>query len=247
MKEILSVSLGASSRDHTTEIEFLGQRCRLTRMGTDGDFPKALELYRRYDGKVDAFGVGGTMFYLEVAGRRYYWRDIQCIRDAVKVSKIGDGNGVKSILARKAVQKLERHLAAEGRSLAGTRALMTAAVDRYSMADALDQAGCRMVIGDFMFALNLPIPVHSMRTLRFLAAILLPLITRMPYRWFYPLGKDQEKEPQARWNRYYEEAELIAGDYLQIRDYMPPDLSGKIVLTNTTRRTRASADALSTQ
>jgi hypothetical protein len=236
MIKILSVSLGASSRDHTTEVEFLGQRCQLSRLGTDGDFPKALELYRQYDGKVDAFGVGGTMFFLEVAGRRYYWRDIQCIRDAVKVSKIGDGNGVKSILARKAVQALERHLSSEGRTLKGMKALMTAAVDRYSMADALDRAGCRMVIGDFMFALGLPIPLHSMRMMRFLAAILLPLITRMPFHWFYPLGEAQEKEPEARWNRYYEEAELIAGDFLQIRDYMPTDLSGKIVLTNTTTR-----------
>jgi hypothetical protein len=236
MKQILSVSLGASSRDHTTEVEFLGQRCRLSRLGTDGDFQKALELYNRFDGKVDAFGVGGTMFYLEVAGRRYHWRDIKCIRDAVKVSKIGDGNRVKSILAIKAVRALERRLASEGRTLKGMNALMTAAVDRYSMADALDRAGCSMVIGDFMFALGLPIPLHSMRSLRFLAALLLPVITRLPYRWFYPLGEKQEKEPEARWNRYYEEAELIAGDFLQIRDYMPMDLRGKIVLTNTTTR-----------
>lgn len=234
MKQILSISLGASSRDHVTEVDFLGQRCRLTRLGTNGDLAKAIALYKEYDGKVDAFGVGGTMFFLEIAGRRYYWRDIQPIREAVRISKIGDGNGVKSILARKAVEALEAHLAAEGRTLRGMKALMTAAVDRYSMAEALDRAGCKMVIGDFMFALGLPIPMHTLRTLRFVAAVLLPVLSRLPFRWFYPVGKKQEKEPQERWNRYYQEAELVAGDFLQIRDYMPRDLRGKIVLTNTT-------------
>jgi hypothetical protein len=91
-----------------------------------------------------------------------------------------------------------------------------------------------MVIGDFMFALGLPLPMHSMRTLRFAAALLMPVITRLPFRWFYSVGEKQEKEPEQRWNKYYEEAEVIAGDYLQIRDYMPRDLRGKIVVTNTT-------------
>jgi hypothetical protein len=236
MKRILSVSLGASSRDHVTEVEFLGQRCRLERRGTDGNLAKALELFRQNDGRVDAFGVGGTNLYQEIAGRRYYWKDSRPIQEAVRVSKIGDGNRVKSVLARKAVEALERHLQRYGRTLKGMPALMTAAVDRYSMAEALDQAGCRMVIGDFMFALGLPLPMHSMRTLRFAAALLMPIITRLPFRWFYSVGEEQEKEPEQRWNKYYEEAEVIAGDYLQIRDYMPLDLRGKIVVTNTTTR-----------
>ena len=234
MKRILSISLGASSRDHVTEVEFLGQRCRLARMGTDGDLARAIQLYKEYDGKVDAFGVGGTNLYQEIAGRRYYWRDSRPIREAVRVSKIGDGNGVKSILEGRAVELLERRLQAEGRTLRGMQALMTAAVDRYSMADALDRAGCSLLIGDFIFALGLPIPIRSMRTLRFAAAVLMPLITRLPFKWFYPTGEKQETEPAERWNRYYEEAELVAGDFLQIRDYMPQDLRGKIVLTNTT-------------
>jgi len=236
MKTILSISLGAASRDHTTEVVLLGERCRLTRQGTNGDLARAIELYREYDGKVDAFGVGGTMFYLEIAGRRYYWKEIQSIRRAVRISKIGDGNGVKTILESRAVEMLERRLQSEGRSLRGMNALMTAAVDRYSMADALDRAGCRLLIGDFMFTMGLPLPMHSMRTLRFVAAVLLPIVTRLPFKWFYPVGEQQEKEPVERWNKYYEQAELIAGDFLQIRDYMPQDLRGKIVLTNTTTR-----------
>ncbi len=234
MKKILSVSLGSSSRDHTTRHVFLGQECELSRKGTNGDFEKALAMYREYDGKVDAFGVGGLEFYLRVGDRRYYFREAKRIRKAVRISKIGDGNGVKHILVRRALAALEKHLNAEGRTLKGMKALKTNAVDRYGMAEALVNAGCEVTFGDFMFSLGLPIPIRRLSTVRILAALLLPIITQMPFKWFYPLGAAQDKDPEPRWTKYYQEAEILAGDFVSIRAHMPDDLSGKIVLTNTT-------------
>jgi hypothetical protein len=76
MKKVLSISLGSCTRDHTTEAEFLGQHFWISRQGTDGNYKKYLQMYREYDGKVDAFGIGGAEFYLLVNGRRYYLREI---------------------------------------------------------------------------------------------------------------------------------------------------------------------------
>jgi len=234
MKKILSVSLGSASRDHTTQHTFLGQECELSRKGTDADFEKALEMYRQYDGVVDAFGVGGLEFYLGVGKRRYYFREGRRIRAAVRVSKIGDGNGVKAPLVKRALDALEKRLNEEGRTLSGMKGLKTNAVDRYSMAEALANAGCDMVYGDLMFSLGLPIPVRRLATVRLLAAVLLPVITQLPFKLFYPLGSAQDREPEPRWEQYYQEADLLAGDFVSIRAHMPHDLSGKIVLTNTT-------------
>jgi len=234
LKKILSVSLGSPSRDHTTRHEFLGQECELSRKGTGADFEKALKMYRKYDGVVDAFGVGGIEFYLGVGERRYYFRDAKRIRAAIKTSKVGDGNGIKSILVRRAVAALEKHLNADGETMKGMRGLKTNAVDRYGMATALVDAGCDMVFGDMMFSLGLPIPVRSLSTVRIIAGILLPVITQMPFKWFYPLGSAQDKEPEPKWTKYYEEATVLAGDFVSVRAHMPDDLSGKIVVTNTT-------------
>lgn len=234
MKKILSISVGSSSRDHTTRQVFLGQECELSRKGTDGDFDKAVEQYRLYDGKVDAFGVGGAEFYLQVGPRRYYFSDIKRIRSAIRVSKVGDGNGVKHILERNAFTALEKYLNKESKTLKGKAALQTTAVDRYGMGSAMVDIGCDVTFGDFMFTLGMPIPMKKLSTVRLLAAILLPVITQMPYMWFYPLGAQQDKEPEPRWQKYYQQADLIAGDFLQVRHYMPPDLSGKIIVTNTT-------------
>lgn len=234
MKKILSISVGSSSRNHATEQEFLGQMCHLERRGTDGDFDRAVELYAELDGTVDAFGVGGAEFYLEVGKRRYYFRDCKRISRAVQKSKIGDGNGVKGLLAKRALLALEEHLQREGKTLRGLPALKTNAVDRFQMAEALVNAGCDVTFGDFMFALGLPIAVHSLSTVRLLAALILPWLTQLPYTWFYPLGAQQDKEPEPRYTKYYEGAVVLAGDFVQIRAHMPDDLSGKIIVTNTT-------------
>lgn len=213
---------------------FLGQECQLSRKGTNADFEKALEMYRQNDGKVDAFGVGGIEFYLGVGRRRYYFREAKRIRAAIKVSKVGDGNGVKGLLVQRALARLELRLNKEGKTLKGMKGLKTNAVDRYVMAEALANAGCDMVYGDFMFSLGLPIPVRKLSTVRLVAALLLPVITQLPFKLFYPLGSAQDKEPEPRWQEYYQQAEILAGDFVSIRAHMPDDLSGKIVLTNTT-------------
>ena len=234
MKKILSISLGSESRDHSTVHEFLGEKCEISRKGYNADLERALEAYREYDGKIDAFGVGGLEFYLGVGKRRYYFREARKIRDAVQKSKIGDGNGVKGILVKRALEALEAKLNEEGRTLKGMKALKTNAVDRYVMAAALVEAGCDTTFGDLMFSLGIPIPVRSLRAVRILAATLLPFITQMPFKWFYPLGSEQDNDPEPKWTKYYNEATVLAGDFVSIRAHMPDDLTGKIIVTNTT-------------
>lgn len=235
MKKIISISVGSSARDHTTRHEFLGQECEISRRGTNGDFKKAIELYKELDGKVDAFGIGGVEFFLQVEDKKYYFRDVKRIRNAIKISKAGDGNGVKGLLEKRAFECLEKYLnEKEGRSLKGLPALKTTVVERYSMGKAMVDAGLDVTFGDFMFALGLPIAIKKLSTARLVAATLLPVVTQVPFSWLYPLGSEQDKPPQPKWTKYYQQSQVIAGDFLQIRQYMPDDLTGKIIVTNTT-------------
>ena len=234
MKKILSISLGSESRDHSTVHEFLGEEFEISRKGYNADLEKAIEAYKEYDGKVDAFGVGGIEFFLGVGKKRYYFKEARQIRAAIQKSKVGDGNGVKGLLVKRALQALESKLNEEGKTLKGMKALKTNAVDRYVMAAALVEAGCDTTFGDLMFSLGIPIPIRSLSAVRLLAAILLPFITKMPFKWFYPLGSEQDNDPEPKWTKYYNEATVIAGDFVSIRRCMPDDLTGKIILTNTT-------------
>ena len=71
MKRIVSVSIGASSRDHRVTVNICGQDFIIERIGTDGDINKAVSLIKELDGKVDVFGMGGIDLYLGRNGRKY--------------------------------------------------------------------------------------------------------------------------------------------------------------------------------
>jgi hypothetical protein len=102
------------------------------------------------------------------------------------------------------------------------------------MAEALYEVGCKMIFGDLIFALDIPAPIRTMSTYKFLAKLILPVVSRLPFKILYPTGSKQEKEPSEKYVRYYREADIIAGDYLFVRKFMPRDMKGKWILTNTT-------------
>jgi hypothetical protein len=229
-KLVLGISLGPSRRDHEVCLDLPGQAVRLLRRGTDGSLERALELLREHDGVADAIGLGGTNLYLDVAGKHYPIRDGQRMAAAVTRSKLGDGNRVKSILAREAVKAAE----AAGIALQGRPALITSAVDRWSLAEALVEAGCELVYADLMVGMGLPWPLRTPEALATVAWWVLPVLLRLPTRFFYPSGESSEGEPSAALVRELERAEIIAGDFLQVQANLPERLDGKVIVTNTT-------------
>ena len=229
MKRVVSISLGSSKRDHCVEQDFNGQLIRIERMGTDGNIEKAIDLIRALDGKVDAFGLGGTDLYIYAGGRRYTFRESLNIVSAAKLSPIVDGSGVKNTLERAVVS----HLAGNHQvMMKDRRVLLVCAVDRFGLAESLVQAGCQVTCGDLMFGLGVPFPIRSLAGLQRLAKVVAPVITKLPIRLFYPTGEKQTRTAP-KFSRYFHEAEIIAGDFHFIRRYMPPELPGKIVITNT--------------
>lgn len=230
MKTVVSVSLGSSTRDHRASVELLGERVEVSRAGVDGSLDRALERLRALDGTVDAIGLGGIDVYLYAGSKRYALRDGLRLLDAVKKTPVVDGSGLKNTLERQAVAYLRDEL---GIDLRGKRVLMVSALDRFGMAQALVAAGADVLFGDFIFALDLDKPVRGLAEFEALADKYLPDACKLPFQFFYPTGKKQERPPQPKYPQYYDEAEIIAGDFHFMRQFMPDRLDGKIVLTNT--------------
>lgn len=228
-KHVVSVSIGSSKRNAREELEVLGQKLILERIGTDGDMEKAAQLFRELDGKVDAFGLGGTDLYIIAGDKKYSFRDIVKLCSNAKQTPILDGSGLKHTLEREAIRQLDPHI-----HWKNTRTLMVAAVDRFGMAEELAQSGADVLYGDLIFSLGLPVPLRTIGALRKVAHTLLPVLTLLPFKWFYPTGDKQDKEVKGTGSSYYAWADVLAGDFLYIRRYAPKDLKGKIILTNTT-------------
>jgi hypothetical protein len=230
VKRVVSVSLGSSSRDHRAQIDLLGERFEIARMGMDGSLDRALAKLRELDGTVDAIGLGGIDVYLYAGSQRYAVRDGLRLLAAAKITPVVDGSGLKNTLEREAVGYLTSEL---GMTLAGKRVLMVSALDRFGMAQALVAAGADVIFGDFIFALDLDKPVRGLAEFEEMARKYLPDACKLPFQFFYPTGKKQDRPPQPKYPEYYDDAEIIAGDFHFMRQFMPDRLDGKMILTNT--------------
>ncbi len=229
MKRVMSVSLGSSSRDHLVTAEFLDEKVVVERVGTDGDIERAIEIIRRNDGLVDAFGLGGIDLYIYAGSHRYTFRDAERIARAARKTPVVDGSGLKNTLERKVIAYLQKEM---GMVFADKKVLMVCAVDRFGMAESFWQAGADIIFGDLIFALGIPISISSIKSLERLAKIIAPVIVKLPFRILYPTGEKQENV-KPKYSKYYFQADIIAGDFHYIRRYMPDNLSGKCIITNT--------------
>lgn len=234
MKHIVSISIGSSKRNHKVEIDISNERVIVERIGTDGDIQKAIKLVEELDGKVDAFGMGGIDVYLNAGKTRYRIKDALPIREAAKLTPMVDGSGLKVSLEKEIPRFIDENV----EKLQGKTVFILPAIDRYGMAEGFQGMGCELVLGDLMVALGINIPIKSLKMLDRIASIIAPVACRLPFEMLYPTGKDQNKDSSkaGKIDKFFYDADIIAGDFHYIRQYMPAGMQGKMVVTNTVTR-----------
>ena len=229
--QVVSISLGSSSRDKSAETSFAGFEVQLRRIGCDGDRARMVQLLREvdHDPGVDAVALGGIDLVWEIEGKKYSVREARKLADLVKDKPVVCGFGLKITLEVKMLKKLFR----EGHVTAGHRVLFMSLAERYAMGRFFWDQGCPILYGDLLFTMGVPFPIRSLRAGRVLARILLPVARQLPIRFFYPQGRKQDVRAPKH-EKYFSWADVLAGDFLLIRKFAPDDLPGKVVITNTT-------------
>lgn len=233
MKRAVSISIGSSKRNKAVEVTLLGEKISIERIGMDGDMEAAARKYQELDGKVDAFGVGGADLGLMVDDKWYPLHSVKPMVRFIEKTPVVDGTGLKNTLESKSAQFLENNLKDYIEKNGGRKVFVVSGADRWGMSSSFLNAGYECIFGDIMFALEVPVALHTAKQLKTLAAILMPVVGRVPFEWVYPTGEKQEKRVP-KWEKYYREATIIAGDCHYIKRCMPDNMKGKIVLTNTT-------------
>lgn len=238
MKRAVSISLGSKSRDKKVVTRLLGEEVSIERIGTDGDEDQAYQLFCELDGKVDAFGVGGIDLYVHALKKDYpLYAGLKLVRD-VKTTPVVDGGGLKATLEARIMQDVETQL---GDAIQPKTALLVAGLTRGGMSKSFIQAGYKVTFADLMFGLGIPIPINTVPMANLAAAVLMPIVGRLPIEMLYPTGEKQ-LEVVPKYVKYYQANKVIAGDWLYIMQHAPDDLTGKVIVTNTT--TEADVDFL---
>lgn len=232
MKRVISVSLGSSRGDKTVRARLLEHEFEIGRRAVPG-LEAGMGLIRELDGRVDAIGLGGIDRYLYAGQTRYTIRDGDRMARCANQTPVVDGSGVKNTVERETIRWVqERGLVDFTRS----RVLLVCAVDRFGMAEALAGAAREIVFGDVMFSLGVPLPLRTHGQVVALGKVLLPVITRLPFTWFYPTGAAQE-QVIPRHDRWFRWADVIAGDSKYIFRHLPTvesgALAGKTLITQT--------------
>ena len=230
MKRAVSVSLGSSTRDKKVEVDLLGERVVIERIGTDGDETAARKMFRDLDGKVDAFGVGGIDLGVGTPWKKYPLHAAVKLVQDVKITPYVDGGGLKDTLEARVMQYVEEQI---GDQIQTKTAFLVAGITRYGMTLSFIKAGYECVFGDLMFGLDVPIALRGIKLLENVARILLPIVGRMPLSMLYPTGEKQ-LEVTPKYEKHYQGNTITAGDWLYIKNHMPEDMAGKIIVTNTT-------------
>jgi hypothetical protein len=232
MKRAVSISIGSSKRNKAVEVNLLGETVRIERIGTDGDMEAAAQKFKELDGTVDAFGVGGADLGAIVDGKWYTLHSVKPMVRFVEKTPLVDGGGLKNTLENKIPAFLEEQIGEYIKSQ-GHKAFVVLGMDRWGMSKSFVEAGYKTVFGDLMFALDIPIAIRKLSTLKLMGSLLFPIVGRLPFEWIYPTGEKQEKRTP-KWGKYYAWATVIAGDCHYIKRFMPDDLTGKVIVTNTT-------------
>jgi len=230
MKRAVSISIGSSKRDKAVEVQLFGETVSIERIGTDGDMQRAAELFKELDGTVDAFGLGGADLGLMVDQKWYPLYSVQPMVRDVKQTPLVDGAGLKNTLEYQLASLINRKIGAD---IQERKAFITLGTDRWGMTKSFLDNGYECVFGDFMFGLGIDIPVKTEANLKRLAAILLPVLGHLPFKWLYPTGEKQEQRVP-KFIKHYQWASVIAGDCHYVKRHMPERLENKVIATNTT-------------
>ena len=232
MKRAVSVSIGSSKRDKAVEVTLLGQKISIERIGTDGDMEAAALKYKELDGTVDAFGVGGADLYAIVDEQIFPFHSVMPMVRFIEKTPVVDGGGLKNTLENKVPAFLDKKIA-DYIEEHGRNVFVALGVDRWGLSKSFADANYEVVFGALMFGLGLPIAIKTLKGLRTLAKIMLPIVTRVPFEWIYPTG-DKQDERVPKYEKYYNWGTVIAGDCHYIKKHMPDNMEGKVIVTNTT-------------
>ena len=98
MKTAVGISLGGGRHNYEFETDFLGQRLKVWRLGTDGSTTKAVKLLKAWNQHADAIGLGAVKDSYRHGSRRFDEKDVERMKSFVTRIPVTTGERLVDIL-----------------------------------------------------------------------------------------------------------------------------------------------------
>jgi len=246
MKQVVSISLGSSNNDYEFQTTFLGQKFKIKRIGTNGDYDKAVDLLVQLDDETDAFGLGSVklptqnknnMLVNIASSLLDYVRD-----DSVKIAKLRSrlkspvttGDRLINIAYEWAIRSLQfEHTG----YFNNARVLFLSGITHYNMAKVMAEFTDNITFADPVIENGISKFLHSFRDLDLYAKGLHDIL-----KWVPSKRLTSSAVPLKKWNSYIlrkamQKAHIIVVPYNNFYDYVgdctPEELGGKTIITTT--------------
>ena len=166
MKNVVTVTLGASKNDFALNCEFLGERFHVKRIGTDGDQRKAWDLLRRQQAHADAIGVGDTADPCQVGLRTVVNPQTEKLTKVVTRVPVTTGATLRRLLQVRAVRFVQKEL---GNYFDNNHVLFMSGMRNYDIARALADYTDNLSFADPVLQTGAPLLLGSLEQLELYA------------------------------------------------------------------------------
>ncbi len=235
MKTVVSISLGKDALDYDFTTDFLGQKFRVIRMGTNNDIKRTEKLLKEWESKADVIGLGRVREHYSVGTRNFVQQSTHNLERRVTKVPVTTGATLRGILHEWAIRHTQIK---QGNFFNNSRVLFFNGIANYKAASVLSEFTENLQFADPIRQLGIPKFITSLSGLEYYAAGTHPL-----NKWSSPHVLSPKVIPLKEWNRFIvkkaaQKADVIAAAYEEIEDLSLEELGGKTLLTSTISQER---------
>lgn len=228
MKTAVGISLGSGEHNFELETDFLGQRLKVWRMGTDASTTKTVGMLKAWERHADAIGIALVRDASRLPSRRLVEKDLAAMTGAVTRVPVTTGTRLADILQEWAVRHVQNSL---GSCFTNANVLFFSGTSNLKLAQTLHEYTQNVSFADPLLQLGIPKLLTSLDALRLYASGAHHVLG-----WGLPglLSSDPVKE----WNRFLlrkaiHAATVVVAPVHDLEDFDREDLDGKTVVTST--------------
>ncbi|GLQ29638.1 dehydrogenase [Litoribrevibacter albus] len=230
MKTVVSISLGSDALDYDFTTDFLGQKFRVVRIGTNKDLKKAESLIKEWQTKADVLGLGRVREHYNVGTKRFVQKNTKHLEDLVKKIPVTTGSQLRNILHEWAIRHTQ---ISQGNFFNNSRVMFFNGVSNYRAASVMSEFTDNLFFADPVMQLGVPKLLTSLSALELYATGTHPL-----NKWTPPHVLTPSVAPIKEWNKYIlrkaaQKADVIAAGYEEVEHFTLEEMGGKTLLSST--------------